>query len=594
MRTPIALFSTLFAVCFSTSLARADWMPILRGPFLRVVAAGHRAAALRDQDVLVLHEDGRVLARLAGRRTAGKEVGPSPFAQVAERTLDRLEIPEIDRDTDFTDDLVDEESRLSERRGWRGGRTSKLPSPADVPPALAASVDDIWIANHRGMFRVSDDGSAVLAFGQPWTGTHIAAAQDSIVVVKGDAAVLLSMDADPRPVRLPLAPEALAISPSGHLMAWSAGSSIHLVRGAKDMALEAPAKVSHLAFCGDTAVALTASHLLAIAPDGRGETRAIPTDVQKLVCAPDQRLPWLAVGNGLWISSDQGRRWSAVPVPDGRTIFDVALSASHVWLATSDGLYVSVDAAASGDVRTALVRRSGPRALSWLAWLAPKVSVRAAATFAPAGRRLEGFAFAAFPLGSSAIPATVTVSEETIPIPEPPHPAPAVELRDDDSACLAAARRKAVEAAMAEPERARSYVTRAGRAAWLPELRVLVSRRYGRSESMDVGSSSTGLASPLGIDTVNDIRYEARATWDLGRLVFSADELSAQAQALHMAELRRDIETTVNRLYFERRRLIVAPAGDRGVRARELEAELDAMSAGAFGTCVSERSVAAR
>jgi hypothetical protein len=157
-----------------------------------------------------------------------------------------------------------------------------------------------------------------------------------------------------------------------------------------------------------------------------------------------------------------------------------------------------------------------------------------------------------------------------------------------------------VELAMTEPERARSYVSRAGHAAWLPELRVLVSRRYGRSESLDVSGSSAALSSPLGIDTVNDIRYEARATWDLARLVFSSEELAAQAQALHMAELRRDIETTVNRLYFERRRLLATPPVQRSegvaqkVRSQEVEAELDAMSAGAFGACVSERSAGAR
>ena len=146
---------------------------------------------------------------------------------------------------------------------------------------------------------------------------------------------------------------------------------------------------------------------------------------------------------------------------------------------------------------------------------------------------------------------------------------------------------------MAEPGRAQSYVRRAGRAAWLPELRVLVSRRYGRSESLDIASSSTALSSPLGIDTVNDIRYEARATWDLAKLVFSTEELAAQNQALHMAELRRDIESTVNRLYFERRKLAIESTGNgwtQRLRVREIEAELDALSAGAFGTCVAEKS----
>jgi hypothetical protein len=56
-----------------------------------------------------------------------------------------------------------------------------------------------------------------------------------------------------------------------------------------------------------------------------------------------------------------------------------------------------------------------------------------------------------------------------------------------------------------------------------------------------------------------------------------------------MAQLRRDLENTVNRLYFERRRLgqnLAAAAGsDRHLRTREIEAELDARSGGAFGAC---------
>jgi hypothetical protein len=56
-----------------------------------------------------------------------------------------------------------------------------------------------------------------------------------------------------------------------------------------------------------------------------------------------------------------------------------------------------------------------------------------------------------------------------------------------------------------------------------------------------------------------------------------------------MAELRRDIETTMNRLYFERRRIVVGSAREASIRVKEVESELDAMSAGAFGACLAER-----
>jgi hypothetical protein len=173
---------------------------------------------------------------------------------------------------------------------------------------------------------------------------------------------------------------------------------------------------------------------------------------------------------------------------------------------------------------------------------------------------------------------------------------------DPEADCLVVARTKAVELALVEPERGRSYVNRASHAAWLPEIRLRVDRRLGRSESLDQPSTSTSLTSPLGVDTVDDVRYEARVTWDLAKLVFSSDELAAQAQTIHMAEIRRDIEVTLSRLYFERRRLglerLPAGPGERTVavrrelRLREIESELDALSGGAFSQCTASRTSA--
>ena len=73
-------------------------------------------------------------------------------------------------------------------------------------------------------------------------------------------------------------------------------------------------------------------------------------------------------------------------------------------------------------------------------------------------------------------------------------------------------------------------VTRAGRAAWLPELRLRVERRLGRSESLDLPSGRQRRDGPLGLDTANDVRYEVRATWDLSRLVFNPEEVAASTR----------------------------------------------------------------
>ena len=593
MRTAIVL---ALVSLFRSPPIRADWLPILPGATSRVVATGRHAAVVRNQEVLVLREDGRVISRLGNGEVVSK-TNHGPFLKdAAERTLDRLEVPEIDRGTDYTDDLVEDESRLDERRFWRASRRGVPASVALSRVAVAASTDALWIANSRGVFRVGDAGTIAPAFGQQWTGSRIAASSERVVIDKGNALALLSTNgSEPHLVEMVSPAGHLAISGSGTRIAWTTGPALHMAGVDGNVRIDAPGDTVDLVFCGETLIAVLASSaVLAIPPEGRAEIRSAPTHVQKLICSSVADMPWVAVADGLWISSDQSQQWTPLPLPAGTRVVDAAISESHLWLATAEGLYVSVDASVAENAGSRRERSRGPNRpsrASWLSWLMPNVSVRAAATFAPTGRRLEGFAFAAFPLGSPTLPVTAVSFPESPAVPEP---TPATDLRDADASCLTSARRRAVELALTEPERAQSYVTRAGHTAWLPELRVLVSRRYGRSESLDVSSSSTSLSSPLGIDTVNDIRYEARATWDLGRLVFSPEELAAQAQALHMAELRRDIETTMNRLYFERRRLLVGPSRESSIRVRELEAELDAMSAGAFAGCIAERSTGAR
>jgi hypothetical protein len=163
---------------------------------------------------------------------------------------------------------------------------------------------------------------------------------------------------------------------------------------------------------------------------------------------------------------------------------------------------------------------------------------------------------------------------------------------------VAALRAAASAVALTEPDRARSLVTRARLAGWLPEVRGRVDRRFARAESVDLGTSAAALA-PVGIDSDNDVRYELRATWDLSKFVFNPDEIGAHFQALRTADARREIETLVIRLFFERRRLKaelsaadasgMAPSSGTPLsavrmelRVAEIEAELDALTAGAF------------
>jgi hypothetical protein len=155
---------------------------------------------------------------------------------------------------------------------------------------------------------------------------------------------------------------------------------------------------------------------------------------------------------------------------------------------------------------------------------------------------------------------------------------------------------------LAEPGRARSLVERARFAGWLPELRVMVDRRFARTESVDLGTSTNEAAlAPVGIDSNNDVRYQARATWDLSKLIFNSDEIGAQFQALRTADTRREIESLVIRLYFERRRLKaesttaddldMLPGSRRELRIAEIEAELDALTGGLFTHLARHRPI---
>ena len=46
---------------------------------------------------------------------------------------------------------------------------------------------------------------------------------------------------------------------------------------------------------------------------------------------------------------------------------------------------------------------------------------------------------------------------------------------------------------------------------------------------------------PVGLDTVDEVRYEWRASWDLSRIVFNPEELDVHAEALRMADVRREL-----------------------------------------------------
>jgi len=150
-----------------------------------------------------------------------------------------------------------------------------------------------------------------------------------------------------------------------------------------------------------------------------------------------------------------------------------------------------------------------------------------------------------------------------------------------------------------------AYASWRGQTAWanlLPE-RLNGEYYYLDRDEKDVRTTqSTGSqAETVSID--DHARYKAVVEWDLSRLVFNPDTLTASRETSRIIERREDLLTTVNKLYFARRQLqadkALRPAGDAkseirlALRLASLTADLDALTGGWFSKQLKARSSAA-
>ena len=139
-----------------------------------------------------------------------------------------------------------------------------------------------------------------------------------------------------------------------------------------------------------------------------------------------------------------------------------------------------------------------------------------------------------------------------------------------------------------------SWSQRARLSALLPVLTVEIDR--GTEQDRDLSRSSTG-TERLDLGSDREVSVEARAVWNLDRLVFSDLELRAHKAARARHGERAQLLTRVTALYFQRRKMQIAtlwaPAGAPGKRAlerlaiAELTAQLDALTGGYFSRALS-------
>lgn len=587
--------------------AWAGWSLVLDGRVERVVVTADHVAALRGQTVFLMLTDGSRMGQIAQREKKSRRAAPRYEPRAREDVLDFLGIDESEQDNSWVEDELNNESTLMQRRQKREAReeSSELPIGA---PTITAGPHDIWIANGRGLWFWPDDGDVLHVSQRPLSGALLTVlARARVLISAGDQLWVVAASGSRRQLANAESLRHLAVSPSGRSMAWANTSQLELrddIDGPRRIvALSQPLRA--LRYCDDALLLLSQAGLALVAPAGTPLPLALPLDAHRLACGASG--PWLASAPDLLVSEDQGHTWNSIAIPLTARVLDAALDLEGAyWVATDKGLFRVTGPSTGGDPLPDARSRSpravvGPRAAPWwTAWL-PHLTVAGGAFLARGERDIDVMTLASFPLDAPTPrrSSRLVADNSEVPVSHEPQTINVTLPPDSDAACLEATRSRAVSLAMVEPDRARSYVNRARRAAWLPELRLRADRRFGRRESLDVPSISTTLTSPLGLDTVDDVRYEARLTWDLARLVFSHDELAAQSQSMHMAEMRRDIELTVSRLYFERRRLrldaVSASAGERTLkrelRLREIEAELDALSDGGFSQCTAGRTI---
>ncbi len=143
----------------------------------------------------------------------------------------------------------------------------------------------------------------------------------------------------------------------------------------------------------------------------------------------------------------------------------------------------------------------------------------------------------------------------------------------------------ALRRATLAPKTAQRWLRRARAAAILPTVTGEVGLRTDQGWQLDqAAGDGDELSQDLGAGRV----MQVRASWDLDRLIFNADELRAARAALDLADVRERLLVRVTQLYFERQQLLLEiatlPARDgheaigRYVRLAEVEAVLTGLT----------------
>lgn len=163
-----------------------------------------------------------------------------------------------------------------------------------------------------------------------------------------------------------------------------------------------------------------------------------------------------------------------------------------------------------------------------------------------------------------------------------------------DEPALVEVRAAALRAAGLDGRAERRLARRARRAGSLPQLSLRAS--LGAGNDRDLSHSSTG-SERLDIGSDRDVDLELKATWQLDRLIFDDVELRILQSRQRTFRARVQLLSQVTSVYYQRRKLQLAPpaASDidksalHALALAELTGQLDALTAGYFSAACARR-----
>lgn len=151
----------------------------------------------------------------------------------------------------------------------------------------------------------------------------------------------------------------------------------------------------------------------------------------------------------------------------------------------------------------------------------------------------------------------------------------------------------AIEYAEVEPEKIIRWRKQAEKKAFFPKVSAGINR-----DASDLWHWESGSTTKTGDDVLvrgrDTVGWDITLTWDLGEIIWNADQTSIDARSRLMVELRDDILDEVTKLYFERLRVKSQidelsleerkKITEKKLRLDELTASLDALTGGYFSS----------